>query len=65
MGIFAFRTYYKTGHVNLKLAVLIAIGFAMGGWFGGLWAQHLSDVVLRRGFAILLVALAMKLAVGR
>lgn len=65
IGIFAFWTYYKAGHVDLKLALLIAVGFAVGGWFGGLWAQHLSDVVLRRSFAILLVALAIKLFVGR
>jgi uncharacterized membrane protein YfcA len=57
IGIFAFWTYYKAGHVDLTLAFLIAVGFAVGGWFGSLWAQHLSDVVLRRGFAVLLVAL--------
>jgi len=65
IGVFAFWTYYKAGHVDLKLALLIAVGFAVGGWFGGLWAQHLPDVVLRRGFAVLLVALAIKLTVGR
>ena len=65
IGIFAFWTYYKAGHVDLKLGMLIAVGFAFGGYFGGLWAQHLSDVVLRRGFAVLLVALAIKLAIGR
>jgi uncharacterized membrane protein YfcA len=57
IGIFAFWTYYKAGHVDLTLAFLIAVGFAVGCWFGSLWAQHLSDVVLRRGFAVLLVAL--------
>ncbi len=61
IGIFAFWTYYTAGHVDLKLAMLIAVGLAMGGWFGGLWAQHLSDVVLRRGFAVLLIALPIKL----
>ncbi len=65
IGVFAFWTYYKAGNVDLKLALLIAVGFAVGGWFGSLWAQHLSDVVLRRGFAVLLIALAIKLAIGR
>lgn len=65
IGIFAFWTYYRAGHVNVKLAFLIAVGFAVGGWFGGLWAQHLSDVVLRRSFAVLLALLAVKLAIGR
>ena len=65
IGVFAFWTYYKDGHVDLKLAILIAIGFAGGGWFGGLWAQHLSEVVLRRGFAVLLLLLAAKLVFTR
>lgn len=65
IGIFAFWTYYKAGHVDFKLAMLIAVGFAAGGWFGGLWAQHLSDNVLRKGFAVLLVILAAKMFFSR
>ena len=65
IGALAFWTYYKAGHVDLKLAALIAVGFAVGGWFGGLWAQHLSDLVLRRSFAVLLLLLAAKLAYGQ
>ncbi len=48
IGVFACWTYYRAGHVDVKLALLIAVGFAAGGWFGGLWAQHLSEVALRR-----------------
>jgi uncharacterized membrane protein YfcA len=65
IGIFAFWTYFKAGHVDLKLAMLISVGFAAGGWLGGMWAQHLSDLVLRRGFAVLLIALATKLLLTR
>lgn len=61
IGIFAFWTYFKAGQVDLKLALLIALGFAAGGWVGGLWAQHLPALVLRRGFAALLILIAVKL----
>ena len=61
IGVFAFWTYYKAGHVDVRLALLVAAGFAVGGWVGGAWAQHLSALVLRRGFAALLIALAVKL----
>ena len=61
IGVFAFSTYYKAGHVDVRLALLIAAGFAIGGWAGGSWAQHLSPLVLRRVFATLLIALAAKL----
>jgi uncharacterized membrane protein YfcA len=65
IGFFAFWTYYKAGHADLKLALLIAIGFAIGGWAGGAWAQHLPAIVLRRAFAVLLVIIAGKLAFAR
>lgn len=61
IGALAFWTYYKAGHVDVRLALLIAAGFTVGGWVGGVWAQHLSPLVLRRGFAALLVLLALKL----
>lgn len=61
IGMFAFWRYYRAGHVDVRLALLVAAGFAVGGWIGGAWAQHLSPLVLRRGFAGLLIALAMKL----
>jgi hypothetical protein len=62
IGIFAFWAYYKAGQVDLKLALFISLGFALGGWLGGTWAQHLSEGVLRKAFALLLVLLAAKLA---
>ena len=65
VGMLAFWSYYKAGEVDLRLAMLIAIGFIGGGWFGGVWAQHLPDVILRRGFAVVLVLLAAKLAFTR
>ena len=65
IGIFAFWEYYKEGQVDVKLSILVALGFAAGGWFGGLWAQHLSDTVLRRSFAALLILLGLRLAFGR
>ncbi|SFS06903.1 hypothetical protein SAMN05421771_1267 [Granulicella pectinivorans] len=65
IGFFAFWTYYKAGHADLKLAMLLSVGFALGGWLGGNWAQHLSETALRRGFAALLLVLAAKLAFSR
>ena len=65
IGFFAFWSYYKAGHADLKLAMLLSVGFALGGWLGGGWAQHLSETVLRRGFAVLLLVLAAKLAFSK
>lgn len=65
IGFFAFWTYYKAGHSDLKLALILSVGFAAGAWLGGAWAQHLPEIVLRRAFAVLLVVLAAKLAFSR
>jgi uncharacterized protein len=61
VGLFAVIPYYRGGQIDIKLALLVALGFAVGGWFGGTWAQHLPAIVLRRSFAALLVIVAAKL----
>ena len=60
-GILAFMEYYKAGQADLKLGMLIALGVVIGGYFGGQWAQTLSNPVLRRIFAVLMAALAVKM----
>jgi uncharacterized protein len=65
IGIFAFWEYRKAGQVNLPVALWIAVGFTVGGYLGGHWAQHVSELALRRVFAAVLVAIAAKLAFMR
>jgi len=64
IGILAFWEYYKAGEVDVSAALWIALGFAVGGYFGGMWAQHLSELLLRRllGSVLLLASLRMLLA---
>ncbi len=61
IGALAFWEYYKQGEVDVRAAVLIAIGFLVGGYFGGRWAQLVSDVALRRIFAVFLIAVGIKM----
>jgi uncharacterized protein len=64
IGILAFWEYQKAGNVDLTAALLIALGFAIGGYFGGLWAQHLSELVLRRVLGILLLIVGARMLLG-
>jgi uncharacterized membrane protein YfcA len=43
------------------MALLIAVGFTFGGYFGGMWAQQIPQSILRRMFALLLAVVAAKM----
>jgi uncharacterized protein len=61
IGALAFWKYYGAGNVDIKIAILMAIGFFAGGYFGGAWAQAVSTLLLRRIFASCLVVIAVKM----
>ena len=61
IGLLAFLAYYRAGNVDVKAAIFIAFGFLVGGYFGGVWAQHLPELVLRRIFASVLILLAVEM----
>ena len=56
VGIFAFWEYYRKGNADIRVAALLALGFLVGGYFGAVGAQHLSELWLRRIFAATLIA---------
>src|SRR5512135_3801399 len=39
LGLLAFLQYYRNGHVDVRVAVLVAMGFFFGGYVGGSVAQ--------------------------
>ena len=65
IGALAFWKYYSAGHVNLKLAAVLAAGFFIGGYFGGSLAQLATGLQLRRIFAVCLAAIAVKMFLQR
>src|SRR5580704_18697277 len=56
VGILAFYEYYRKGNADIRVAALLAAGFLVGGYFGGMGAQYIPDIWLRRIFAISLIA---------
>lgn len=60
-GLLAFVRYYQAGHVNVKIGILIVVGLLIGGWIGGNWAQQLSGPTLRKGFALMMGIVAVKM----
>lgn len=65
VGLFAFLEYYRRGNADLRVALLLAAGFLVGGYFGAVGAQHIPDLWLRRIFALLLVAIGGRMFFSR
>ncbi|MCL5260180.1 MAG: TSUP family transporter [Gammaproteobacteria bacterium] len=61
IGLLAAIAYWKAGHINVPAAMLIAGGFLIGGLIGGIFAQHIPDLYLRRGFAVLFMLIAVRM----
>jgi uncharacterized membrane protein YfcA len=65
VGIFAFYEYYRKGNADLRIALLLAAGFLVGGYFGAVLAQHIPELWLRRTFAIMLVLIGARMFFSR
>ncbi len=65
VGLFAFMEYYRNGEADLRIALLLGAGFLVGGYFGALGAQHISELWLRRIFALTLIAVGGRMWFGR
>jgi uncharacterized membrane protein YfcA len=65
IGLLAFLEYYRAGNVDVRAAIMIAFGFLIGGYFGGRWAQLLSESVIRRGFAVMLIAVGIGMLIQK
>jgi len=61
IGILAVWTYWRQGLVDVRVAVLLCLGFVVGGLIGAKFAVHLPKTILSRifGFAMLLIAVKM------
>ena len=65
IGILAAIKYYQAGHVDIKVAGLMCVGFLVGGYFGGSIATQLPDVMLKRIFGGALFLIAAQMMFGK
>ena len=61
IGILAALNYYKAGYVNIKYALVIALAFILGGWFGSKLAIALPDAIVKKVFAGFMILTALKM----
>lgn len=65
VGLLAAIKYYQAGHINLKIAGLIALGFFIGGFFGGTFAQQVSDPILKKIFGVFITIIGLNMFFGK
>lgn len=61
IGIIAAYNYYKAGHVNIKFAIILAVCFLVGSWFGSKIAVDIPQQTLKKIFGILLLLVSIKM----
>lgn len=59
VGALAVWQYYRAGYVHIFAALMVALGFLIGGYFGSKVAIGLTDVWLRKGFGGLVVLVGL------
>jgi len=65
IGIIAAYNYWKAGQVNLKFAIILAVAFIIGSYFGSKLALTLPQPVLKKIFGILLLVVAARMLLSK
>lgn len=65
IGILAAWKYYEAGHSDLRVAGLLCVGFFVGSYFGGSFANQLSGDTLRKIFGVALLVISVKMILGK
>ena len=61
IGILAAYNYYKAGQVDIKVAIILAVCFLAGSYFGSKWAINIPQPILKKIFGVLLLLVAAKM----
>lgn len=64
VGLLGVLAYYRTGHIELKASLLIAVGLFLGAYLGARVALSISAINLTRAFSIFLLAVAVRMFIG-
>ncbi|RZT93157.1 hypothetical protein EV201_2309 [Ancylomarina subtilis] len=65
IGILAAYNYYKEGHIDIKVALILCIAFVAGGYIGSLVSIHLPAKTLKKIFGFFMLIVAIKMIAGK
>jgi uncharacterized protein len=61
VGALAVLNYYKAGFVDIRAALIMVVTFLIGSYLSSLFAVNLSESIVKKIFAVFLLAYSMKL----
>jgi uncharacterized protein len=61
IGLLGVIQFYKAGYVDIKVTAIIALAFFIGSYFGSRIALTISQDILKKCFAVLLIIIAVKM----
>ena len=61
----AAMNYYKGGYVNMKFAAIMIVTFVIGSYFGSKFSLVIPASTLKKGSAILLLVIGVKMLLGK
>jgi uncharacterized membrane protein YfcA len=65
IGFMGVYNYYKAGHVDFKTALIIAITFVIGSYFGSKTAIAIDTRLVRQIFAVAIILIGIRMLWGR
>jgi uncharacterized membrane protein YfcA len=60
-GFLGVIQYYKQGYVDFKVVAIVTLGFVFGNFLGSKFALTISDAILKKIFAVVLILVAIKI----
>ena len=61
VGLLGALEYYRRGHVDIRIALLLSVGLTAGAWAGARLAGQAPPALVQRGFAVFLLLMALRM----
>lgn len=56
--------YWRAGHTDLKVALLLGLGFVIGGVIGGHFAVAIPELWMKRIFGVVMLFMSVRMLIG-
>ena len=65
IGIMAAYNYYQDGYINWRYALVLAIFFVIGGYFGSKLVLQIPQGIVKKGFAVFIILIGIKMLMSK